>query len=201
MAGGDEGAGADDDPLDGAVSGGRDPADLLGDQGAGAAHLPHHRATLHGVEVDGVAVDARRGRLQARDAQRDDGHHQDRGYGIQSLAQPLLPCEIGSGDIHGEYLVIVPRASDSYRLPIECHEIYRMSIGGANRPSTPASAPRERPGAPAPNSQADGPTRHRRRDEQPSQARRSPTGSTRRLVGECRHRPDAAGAYSRWRVV
>ena len=82
----DEGAGADDDPLDGAVGGGRDPPDPLRDQGAGAAHLPHHRAALHRVEVDGVGVDARRGRLQARDTGRDDDDHDDRGCGIQSLA-------------------------------------------------------------------------------------------------------------------
>ena len=127
--GDDEGAGADDDPLDGAVGGGGNPADLLRDQRPGAAHLPHHRAALHRVQIDRVAVDARRGRLQARDAQRDDSHHQDRGYGIPSLAQLLLPCEIGSGDIHGKYPVFVPRASDSYRLSIEFHKIYRMSIG------------------------------------------------------------------------
>ena len=98
--GGDEGAGSDDDPLDGAVGGGRDPPDLLRDQRAGAAHLPDHRTALHRVQIDRVAVDARRGRLQARDAQRDDSHRQDRGHGIQSLAQLLLPCEIGSGDVH-----------------------------------------------------------------------------------------------------
>ena len=96
----DEGAGPDDDPFHGPVGGGRDPADLLRDQGAGAAHLTHHRAALHRVEVDGVAVDERRRRLQPRDAARDDDDHDGRNRGVQSLAALLRACEIGSGDVH-----------------------------------------------------------------------------------------------------
>ena len=96
----DEGAGADDDPFHGPVGGGRDPANLLRDQGAGAAHLPHHRTALHGVQVDRVAVDERRRRLQPRDADRDDDDHDGRHRGVQSLAALLRACEIGSGDVH-----------------------------------------------------------------------------------------------------
>ncbi|MCY4635225.1 MAG: hypothetical protein OXG04_12105 [Acidobacteria bacterium] len=98
-----QGARPDDYPFDGPVGGSRDPADLLRDQGAGAAHLPHHRAALHGVEVDGVAVDARRRRLQARDPHRDQGDHDERRDAVEAVSHPLLPGEIGAGDIHGKF--------------------------------------------------------------------------------------------------
>ena len=122
--GGDEGAGADDDPLDGAVGSGRDPADLLRDQRPGAAHLPDHRAALHRVQIDRVAIDARRRRLEARDACRDDDDHDGRNHGIQSLAKLLPACEIGSGDVHFSLPPVTPAAS-SFREPLT----YRLPIG------------------------------------------------------------------------
>ena len=100
------------------------PADLLRDQRPGAAHLPEQRAALHRVQIDRVAIDARRRRFQPRDACRDDDDHDGRNHGIQSLAKLLPACEIGSGDVHSSLPPVTPAAS-SFREPLT----YRLSIG------------------------------------------------------------------------
>ena len=63
--GGDGGSRSNHDPFDVAVGGRRDPPDSLRHERAYPPHLPDQRSALDGVEIDGVAVDPWRRRLQA----------------------------------------------------------------------------------------------------------------------------------------
>ena len=70
----DFGAGLHDDPLDPAAGGRRNPPNIFGHQGAGAAHLPDHGAALDRIDPQRCPVDAGGGRLQTGNP---DPHDQD----------------------------------------------------------------------------------------------------------------------------
>ena len=68
----DRRSGQHDDALDGSVGQRRDPANLIGHQHAGAAHVAQHRSALHRFNPQPAGFDGRRSRLEARE--RDGGN-------------------------------------------------------------------------------------------------------------------------------
>lgn len=82
--------GQDEDALDPRLGRGRDPAHVLGDQRAGAANLPEHRAALDGVDPHGGLVQSGRGRREQHEA---EGHERERdesgGAEHDALVTPL----------------------------------------------------------------------------------------------------------------
>ncbi len=77
------------DSLDAAVSVGRQPAGVLGDERAEAADLAHERPALHRVDEQRGAIDGRRRRLHARERDGDEGDdHEDR-HRIRAVTQSL----------------------------------------------------------------------------------------------------------------
>ena len=74
-------------------------------EGAEAANFAEHRTALHGVGPDRRFVDARRGRLQARQRSRDHDDHQQGRADIDVAANPFLPLNIRPRYVHIEYLI------------------------------------------------------------------------------------------------
>ena len=97
---GDHGSRLDHDSLDVAVGSGRDPADPLGHERPCAANLADHWSTPDGVQVDGVAIDPGRGRLQARDRHRNQREHNDGQRDMEAPPDPLRAGDVRSGDVH-----------------------------------------------------------------------------------------------------
>ena len=90
----DLGAGKQHEPLDPALGLGGDPADLLGHQGAEAAHLSQHLAALDRVDPDRGPLDAGRGGLEAREAEGDEQNGGEPGRSEQDPAALLAAaCE------------------------------------------------------------------------------------------------------------
>jgi hypothetical protein len=71
------GAGLDDDALDLALGRRGNPADLLGDERAGASDLAEHRASRGGPGPQRPAVHGRRGRFESRERDRDGRDRDD----------------------------------------------------------------------------------------------------------------------------
>jgi hypothetical protein len=105
-------AGPQDDALDAALRRRGQPAPRLVDrhQRAETAHLAQHRAALHRVDPHGGAFHRRRGRLEARQHDRDAGHRQ---HGRHADEDPLPLLLLGHGgralDIH-ELVSLLRRA-------------------------------------------------------------------------------------------
>ena len=66
----------------------------------GAAHLAHQRAALDRVDPERGALDAGRGRLEARQAEGDQQHRQQRGRAVGDPADALLTGVRRACDIH-----------------------------------------------------------------------------------------------------
>src|ERR1700681_940082 len=108
------------DSLDPSLSGRGNPADIFGDEGAKAPHLAEQGTALDRVNPDRGALHARRGRLEARESERnqpDNGEPDDR---VDRPAHSLLPTIGRSSDIH------------TYRLLWDGHmDKYHTSYGNA----------------------------------------------------------------------
>lgn len=74
----DDGTGAHEHGLDAPRRLGRDPAELARLERPGAAHLDHELTALDGARVQRVAIHSRRGRLEARQCNGDDGERDGR---------------------------------------------------------------------------------------------------------------------------
>ena len=96
----DDGTRPQHDAIDTAIGARGDPADFLRHERAQTAHLPDHRAALHGIDPHEVALDRGRGGLEAREGEghADQGDSDDAGDNDAFLAL-FLGC-VGSGNIH-----------------------------------------------------------------------------------------------------
>ena len=74
--GGDRRSRVEQDAFDAPLRGGGNPADVLRHQRAGAAHFAEQRAALDGIDPERGALDAGSGRLEPREAERDEEHRQ-----------------------------------------------------------------------------------------------------------------------------
>ena len=78
----------------------RDPADVLGNQRAQPADLPHHRPPLDRVGPDDRPVDGGRGRPEAGQPDADERHRNHGHPGVGCLPDAFVPQVGGTGDIH-----------------------------------------------------------------------------------------------------
>jgi hypothetical protein len=77
---------------------GGDPADVLGDQGAGAAHLAQHVAAAHRVGPHGGALHGGGGRVKAGERHGGPRQHRDPGAADHPACALAL---FGAGNVHG----------------------------------------------------------------------------------------------------
>jgi hypothetical protein len=101
----DRSAGQHDDTLDGAVGERGDPANLIGHQHAGAAHVAQHRSALDGLNPQPAGLDGRRGRLQARESHGcDQDQERRRNARNNAISLSALRDFRGTSNIHLEFL-------------------------------------------------------------------------------------------------
>src|SRR5262245_62897640 len=86
-------AGVAEDALDATLRHGGDPANLLGDERAGAADLAQHLAAFHRVDPERALLHPRRGGLHAREAVGDE-----RSGGDQAHADQETPLTLRASD-------------------------------------------------------------------------------------------------------
>jgi hypothetical protein len=94
-------AGAQDDLFHPALRRCRNPPDVFRRQYPEAAHLAHHRPTLHRVGPDHRALDRRRRGFQTGQADADEHDGQQTDAGVDRLADPFLLCIGRARNIHG----------------------------------------------------------------------------------------------------
>ena len=103
-----------DDPFDAASVLGSDPADVFGDQRAGAANLAEHRAALDGVGPHRAELHGRRRRFQLRETDGDEHEHEQAGDGENRAPDALLSCDGRAWNIHD--LLCVRAANPAARM-------------------------------------------------------------------------------------
>ena len=96
----DDGAGQREDPLDAPIGGRGDPADVLGHQRAGAAHLAEHRAPLDGVGPHRAELHGRRRRLQLRETDGHEHEHEQAGDRENGASDAFLTGDGRAGNVH-----------------------------------------------------------------------------------------------------
>ncbi len=94
-------SGQDDHTFDSSIGQRRDPADFIGNQNSGAAHLPQHRPALDRLHPQAAGFDGRRGRFQPRE--RNGGDHDNEpgdGSADDAFALPALGDFRGACNVH-----------------------------------------------------------------------------------------------------
>src|SRR5260221_5990294 len=89
-----------EDALDPSLRGGGNPTDVFGDEGAKASHFAEQGTALDRVNPNRGAFHARRGRLEARQAERNQPDQGETDDDVERPADAVLPTTGWSSDIH-----------------------------------------------------------------------------------------------------